>query len=249
MEHIPMALQMYTLRNERDFTATLHKVAELGYDGVELAGYGGLTPEQLKKTLDSVGLVAASSHIPLADLRRDVDKVIHETLALGSSYIVCPYLSPEERSEADYHQLIDDLNKVGEKCFQEGITLCYHNHEFELTTLSNGKTALDTILSETNPHWVKAEFDIYWLTYAGENPVEWLKRYQGRTPLVHLKDMTTDGEKYFAELGAGGVDLAPVLEYGLHSDVAWWIVEQDESRIPPLESVRMSLDYLRHNRI
>lgn len=61
--------------------------------------------------------------------------------------------------------------------------------------------------------------------------------------------MTTDGEKYFAELGAGGVDLAPVLEYGLHSDVAWWIVEQDESRIPPLESVRMSLDYLRHNRI
>ena len=104
---------------------------------------------------------------------------------------------------------------------------------------------LEMILNETNPHWVKAEFDIYWLTFAGERPVDWLKRYQGRTPLVHLKDMTLDGERFFAELGTGGVDLASVLDYGIHSGVDWWIVEQDQSRISPIESVRMSLEYLR----
>jgi sugar phosphate isomerase/epimerase len=251
MKQIPIALQMYTLRNEteKDFTGTLQKVAGLGYAGVELAGYGGLSPKELKGTLDSLNLRVASSHIPLSELRNDVHKVIHDQLELGSSYIVCPYLPPEERTEKHYIQLIDDLNSIGEKCFNEGITLCYHNHDFELTTLSNGKPALEMILNETNPHWVKAEFDIYWLTFAGEKPVEWLKRYQGRTPLVHLKDMTLDGERFFAELGTGGVELTSVLDYGIHSDVDWWIVEQDESRISPIESVRKSLDYLRLNKI
>ncbi|MGG1630374.1 hypothetical protein [Rossellomorea sp. NRS-1567] len=79
--------------------------------------------------------------------------------------------------------------------------------------------------------------------------MEWLKRYHDRTPLVHLKDMTTDGERFFAELGAGGVDIDSVLDYGVHHDVNWWIVEQDESRISPFDSVRMSLEYLRHNKI
>ncbi|MGG1630375.1 sugar phosphate isomerase/epimerase family protein [Rossellomorea sp. NRS-1567] len=149
MKQIPIALQMYTLRTEleKDFTGTLQKVAELGYEGVELAGYGGLSAKELKKKLDQLELRVASSHIPLTDLRSDVSKVIHDQLELGSKYIVCPYLLPEERTEEHYIQLVDDLNSFGERCSDEGITLCYHNHEFELSTLSNGKTALDTILS------------------------------------------------------------------------------------------------------
>ena len=248
MKQIPIALQMYTLRNEAesDFTGTLKTVAELGYDGVELAGYGGLSASELRGILDDLKLRAVSSHVSLTELRSHIHKVIQEQHELGSSFIVCPYLPPDERSEEQYIQLIDDLNSLGETCYQEGITLCYHHHDFEISTLSNGNTALDLILSETNPLWVKAEFDIYWLTYAGENPVEWLKRYEDRTPLVHLKDMTTDGKRQFAELGAGGVDLSSVLHYGVQSHVDWWIVEQDESRIPPIESVRMSLEYLRH---
>jgi sugar phosphate isomerase/epimerase len=250
MKQIPVALQMYTLRNEaeKDFTGTLQRVAELGYEGVELAGYGGFSPKELREVLNNLNLQAVSSHIPLSELRSSGNDVIHDQLELGSDYIVCPYLSPEERAEEDYIRLIDDLNSIGEKCFKEGVTLCYHHHDFELSKRPNGKTDLETILSETNPLWVKAEFDIYWLTYAGENPVEWLKRYQGRTPLVHLKDMTTDGKRFFAELGSGGVDLDAVLDFGMHHDVDWWIVEQDESRIPPIDSVRMSLEYLRHHK-
>ncbi|UXH43579.1 sugar phosphate isomerase/epimerase [Rossellomorea vietnamensis] len=251
MKEIPVALQMYTLRNEaeKDYIGTLQKVADLGYEGVELAGYGGLSVKELKGLLDKLNLRAVSSHISLSELRTNADQVIEDQLELGSTYIVCPYLPPEERTEEDYFRLIDDLNTIGAKCFEAGITLCYHHHDFELMTLSNGKTALETILAETNPHMVKAEFDIYWLTYAGEKPVEWLKRYQGRTPLVHLKDMTTDGERFFAELGSGGVDLEPILEFGMHSDVDWWIVEQDDSKIPPIDSVRKSLEYLRHNQV
>jgi sugar phosphate isomerase/epimerase len=247
MKRIPIALQMYTLRNEsaEDFTGTLKKVAELGYEGVELAGYGDVKPVELRRVLDDLGLKAASSHIPLSELRNDSAKVIDAQKELGSKYVVCPYLEPEERTESDYFNLIDDLNEIGEKCAVEGLTLCYHNHDFELTALINGRPVLETILQETNPEWVKAEFDIYWLTFAGERPAEWLERYKDRSPLVHLKDMTTDGERFFAELGSGGVDLDSVLAFGDAGSVDWWIVEQDECRDSPIRSVQRSLEYLK----
>jgi sugar phosphate isomerase/epimerase len=247
MKQIPIALQMYTLRNEavNDFKGTLDKVAQLGYEGVELAGYGDLTVKEIKQVLDDLGLKVASSHIALSELRADAAKIIDDQKELGSSFVVCPYLEPEERTEKDYFRLIDDLNEIGEKCADEGITLCYHNHEFELAALSNGRTALETILNETNPEWVKAEFDIYWLTFAGERPDEWLERYRDRSPLVHLKDMTSDGERFFAELGTGGVDLESVLEFGNRGSVEWWVVEQDETRNSPIESVKRSLEFLK----
>jgi sugar phosphate isomerase/epimerase len=244
---IPVAVQMYTMRkeSEQDFIGVLEKAASLGYQGIEFAGYGNLSPEEVKKTLDGLGLQAASSHISLERLQEDLQGVIHDQHILGSRHIVCPYLLPEKRTEKDYFELIRLLNEAGETCQKEGITLSYHNHDFELVRLSNGKTALETILDETNPEWVKAEFDVYWLTRAGEDPVKWLERYKGRTPLVHLKDMTTDGEQFFAELGTGGVNLEAVLQQGEASHVQWWIVEQDQCRRPPFESIEISLNYLK----
>lgn len=246
MRKIPIALQMYSLReaSEKDFAGTLKKVADLGYDGVEFAGYGGLTAKEVRQLLDEYGLKAASSHIPLDDLKNNLDQVIEDQKVLGSSYVVCPFLPPESRTEEAYQALITLLDQVGEKCRKAGITLCYHNHDFELERLTDGRMALEAILDDTNSENVQAEFDIYWLAKRNENPVQWLNLYQGRTPLVHLKDMTTDQEQFFAELGTGGIDIGAVLEKGASNDVKWWIVEQDESRKTPLESVGISIDYL-----
>ncbi|MFC0187506.1 sugar phosphate isomerase/epimerase family protein [Fictibacillus aquaticus] len=247
MKNIPIALQLYTLReaSEKDFIGTLKRVADIGFDGVEFAGYGGLDTKELRNVIDSLGLSAASSHVPLEDLRNNLERSIEQQLILGSKYIVCPYLEENEREEKDYIQLIELLNRAGEKCADHGISLCYHNHDFELKKLSDGRTALQTILEETNPAWVQAEFDIYWITYAGQEPADWIKRYNNRTPLVHLKDMTTDSERFFAELGTGGVQLSSVLDIGEAANVDWWVVEQDVSRRDPFESVAISLDYLK----
>jgi sugar phosphate isomerase/epimerase len=249
MKQIPIAVQMYTLRNEgnADFGHTLEKVAELGFQGVEFAGYGNFGVEAVKEKLDQLGLKAASSHVPIQELQDNLSRVISEQLFLGSRHIVCPFVPEELRTEKDYFELIRLLNKVGEQCEKEGISLSYHNHDFELEKLTDGRTVLETILDETNPEWVKAEFDIYWLTYGGEEPVSWLKRYAGRTPLVHLKDMTIAGEKTFAELGTGGVDLKNVLQYGDHADIEWWIVEQDQCKGSPYTSLQKSMDYLKES--
>ncbi|HZH58972.1 MAG TPA: sugar phosphate isomerase/epimerase [Metabacillus sp.] len=247
MKRIPVAIQLYTLRDEceKDFAGTLKKVAELGFDGVEFAGYGGLTAKEVRGILDELSLQAAASHVPLEQLENNLSQVIEDQKTLGSKYIVCPYLLPDRRSESAYRSLIPLLKQVGETCQREGITLCYHNHDFELEQLSDGRIALETILDDTKSENVKAELDIYWLTKAGEKPEDWLIRYKGRTPLVHLKDMTQDEEQFFAELGTGGVDLDSVLSIGEDVGVNWWVVEQDMSRRTPLESIEISINYLK----
>src|SRR5690625_5035067 len=151
MKKTPIALQMYSLREESeyDFVGTLKKVADLGYDGVELAGYGGLTAKEVRQLLDECGLKAASSHVPLDDLKNNLDQVIADQKTLGSNYIVCPFLPPESRTERSYQKLIHLLDHVGEKCRTAGITLCYHNHDFELDRLADGRMALEVILDDT----------------------------------------------------------------------------------------------------
>ncbi|WP_035664589.1 sugar phosphate isomerase/epimerase family protein [Halalkalibacter akibai] len=247
MTTIKVAVQMYTLRDEteKDFAGTLKKVAELGFEGVEFAGYGGLTAEEVRTLLDELGLEAAASHVPLDQLQNNLAKVIEDQKALGSKYVVCPFLMPDQRTEEDYQKLIPFLEKAGEQCKQEGITLCYHNHDFELERLNDGRMALEAIFEDTSASNVQTELDVYWLTKAGENPVEWIKRYQNRAPLVHLKDMTTDEEKFFAELGTGGVDIESVIAIGEEAGVKWWVVEQDVSRRTPLESIEISMNFLK----
>ncbi|MDQ0253242.1 sugar phosphate isomerase/epimerase [Evansella vedderi] len=244
MEKIPVAVQLYTLRDEcaKDFPATLKKVAELGFDGVEFAGFYGLPPTEVKEILDNLGLKAASSHVPLDQFKNNLEQVIEDHKSLDCQFVAVPFITEEQRTENGYKELIAILNRANEALQKEGLTLCYHNHDFELEQLGDGRLALEAIFDETN---VKTELDIYWLTKAGEKPVEWIKRYKGRTPIVHLKDMTTDEEKFFAELGTGGVDIEAVLELGKENDVQWWVVEQDVSRRTPLESVEMSINYLK----
>ena len=249
MKNTPIGLQMFSLseESEADFVGTLKKVAEMGYDGVEFAGYGGYTAQELKKILQDLDLKAAASHVSIDILEKELGQVITYQQEIGNKHIVCPFLLPERRSEKDYYELVPILNHIGKTCHEAGITFSYHNHDFELDTLSNGQKALEMLLGETNPEWVQTEFDIYWLTKAGEDPVEWIKRYHNRTPLIHLKDMTTDSEQFFAELGTGGVDLDGVIRQGSTSNVEWWIVEQDQSRQSPLVSVEQSLNHLKNN--
>ncbi|MFB5660263.1 sugar phosphate isomerase/epimerase family protein [Alteribacillus sp. HJP-4] len=247
MSNIPVAVQLFSLREEteKDFAGTLRKVADFGYDGVEFAGYGGMEAPELKELLDELGLRAAASHVPLDQLEDNLDAVIDYQKTIGSNYIVCPFLTEDRRSEKEYIALTAFLDKAGKQCREAGLTLCYHNHDFELEQLSDGRSALETIFEDTAPENVKTELDIYWLTKAGEDPVEWIKRYNRRAPLVHLKDMTTDDEKFFAELGTGGVNLEGVLGMSEEADIEWWVVEQDQSRRTPLESIEMSINYLK----
>jgi sugar phosphate isomerase/epimerase len=249
-DEMKVAIQLFTLREkcQEDFVGTLKKVAELGYQGVEFAGnWGGLEADELKSILDDLGLKASGSHVPLHMLENELESVIQYQKAINSKHIICPILPEDRRGGIEvYANFAKKLNEIGEKCSENGIQFSYHNHAFELEDL-NGKMPLNILLDESDPELVKAELDIYWLTKAGENPVEWIKKYQGRTPLLHLKDMTTDGRKFFAELGTGGVDVHSAIKAGQEAGVEWVVVEQDRTERDPLESAQMSIEFLKRN--
>jgi sugar phosphate isomerase/epimerase len=243
MAQIPIALQMYTLRNEtgRDFAGTLREVVRIGYAGVEFAGTGGLSAAELRRLLDDLNLRAAGSHTGLEVLEKNPNEALDYNQEIGSEFIVCPYLPENRRQSADdYRSVAALLNQVGAVCKGRGLQLCYHNHDFEFRPF-DGRYGLDILLSATDPDLVKAEVDTYWVKKAGVDPVDYLRQYAGRCPLVHLKDMTPDESRTFAEVGEGTMDWPAIFAAAEAGGARWYIVEQDTCRRAPLESVAISL--------
>jgi len=241
----PIALQLYTLREEmaQDFEGVLRQVAELGYVGVELAGTGGRSAAEVRALLDKYGLKASSAHVPLEVLESDLNKAIEEAKTIGYSIIAVPFLMPNRRGDRDgYLKLAALLDSIGAELKKHGLQLAYHNHDFEFVQF-DGEYALDLIYANTDPENLKVELDVYWVQYAGVDPVAYVRKYADRTPLIHLKDMTNDEERFFAEVGEGTVDIDGVIAAATGAE--WLIVEQDRSRRSPLESVKISIDNLR----
>jgi sugar phosphate isomerase/epimerase len=257
MAIVPIAVQLYTLREEtaRDFAGTLKEVANIGYTGVELAGYAGHTPFETRSFLDDNGLKAVGSHIAIERLEEDLDSVIDENLILGNGHIVVPYLAEDRRSRQGFRRVADSLNQIGEKLRRVGLTLAYHNHDFEFHLfdasrdgtssggVDDGETGMDILLRHTNPDFVKLEVDTYWVLASGIDPAEFIRRHSNRIGLLHLKDRDPiDGST--AELGTGDLPLTAILTALETTGVRWLIVEQDQCRRSPLESIRMSFDFL-----
>src|SRR5690625_7763512 len=115
MNKIPISVQMFSLReeSEADFAGTLKKVAELGYDGVEFAGYGGLTAKEVRELLDQYGLQAVSSHIPLDQLINSADQVIADLKIIGRRYLVCPFFPPASRTSVCSLHLVCQIEALG----------------------------------------------------------------------------------------------------------------------------------------
>jgi sugar phosphate isomerase/epimerase len=251
-----VALQMYTLREEAkdDFAGTVRQVARLGYEGLELAGYGGLEAPALRALLDELGLAATASHVRLERLESALDEELAFATTIGCRDLVCPSV-PEGRRETvdDYRRLAALLNGIGQRCRERGVRFSYHNHAFEFVRLpaeaptAAGTTAyaLDLLLGWTDPRLVSWEPDVYWIARAGENPVAYLNAYAGRCPLVHLKDVADDAERSFAPVGAGTLDFAQICDAAQAGGAEWLIVEQDRSVGPAIESVELSIDNLR----
>lgn len=248
MPGIPVALQLYTVRDVAadDFAGTVRQVAEMGYAGVELAGNtGGMSPAELKAFLSDLGLKLAGSHIGLDLLEGDLQKIIDDNLALGNPWIVCPWMPEERRQNATgWREAAEALTAIGSKVREAGLQLCYHNHSFEFETF-DGKTGFDIFYEAADAELVKAEIDTYWVQHGGEDPAATIRRFAGRCPLVHLKDMTDDPQPTFTEVGNGILDFQAIFAASAEAGAEWYIVEQDRCDGPSVESARTSLESLR----
>lgn len=242
-----VGVQLYTVRREleADFEGTLARVAALGVREVEFAGYHDHPPARVKSALAGNGLSAPSAHVQSSALRGGLREAVEAAQLIGHKYLVCAYLPAEERrSLDDYRRLVELLNRAGEQCRQAGIQFGYHNHDFEFAPLE-GRLPYDLILAGADARLVKMELDLYWIAKAGRSPLDYFRRYPGRFPLVHVKDMDDTPRRYFTEVGRGVIDFRRIFAAAGRAGIEHYFVEQDETPGPPLSSLRTSLNYLK----
>lgn len=250
-----VGLQLYTLRDlmAGDPEGILKKVADIGYKEVESFGYAdgkffGKTPAEYAVLLKDLGLSEPSGHYTTGKTMPGVkgtlmngwQQAVDDAAAIGQKYMVCAYLFPEERTKLDdYKQFADLFNKSAEMCKAAGIQFCYHNHDFEFKTM-DGQVPYDVLLNGTDKDMVQLEVDLYWATFAGQDPVAMFKAHPGRFPLWHVKDMEKTPERAFAPVGTGSIDFQRIFDAKDTAGMKYYFVEQDVCKLPPLESIAIS---------
>lgn len=252
MQRMGIGVQLYTLRDEmeKDVKGTLRKVAELGFEGVEFAGYYNIPAEEMRAMLDEFGLKAFSTHVGLNRLRDDLQGEIAYAKTIGAQYMPCSYIEPQDRrNPEDWRGLIEYFKATADEVSKHGLQFCYHNHEFEFETKLDGMSVYDLLFDTIDVRMMKSELDVCWVQYAKEDPLAYIRKYAGRLPLLHTKDFKRgeDNAMITLQLGQGEVDLPAVLEEASRAGVEWLIVEQDFCQNPPFESVEASLNWLKQH--
>ncbi|HVZ57122.1 MAG TPA: sugar phosphate isomerase/epimerase [Chitinophagaceae bacterium] len=261
-----IGLQLYTLRAEiqKDLEGTLARVAAIGYNSVELFGYGngkffGKTPDEFSAILKKNHLKTPSGHYMMMGFltkgdQDDLKKTVADAARMGHDYIVIPFLFDNMRkSLEDYKNLAAKINVAGAEAKKAGLKLVYHNHNFEFKDWGGGQTGFDVFVKETDPSLVGFEMDIYWVERAGRDPIELIRQNPGRIKMWHVKDMsvraeksfTTDGEQYFTEVGSGVIDYKEIFRHKKESGMEYFFVEQDQTKIPVFDSITKSYQYLK----
>jgi len=243
---LPIALQLYTLREAMasDFVGVIHKVAELGYAGVEVAGviYDHTTPKAAAQLFKDLGLTVAGAHESLP-LGGDKNAVLDRMATLDTTRLICPWRPPEQFKSADSIKAVcDELNTADEVARQNELTLLYHNHWFEYE-LVGGRPANQIMLEYLSPT-VQLEIDTYWVQVGGQNPAQVVKDLGLRAPLLHIKDGPADNrENPMTAVGEGVMDWEAIIGAG-QGATEWLIVELDRCATDMLEAVRKSYVYL-----
>lgn len=216
----------------------------MGWAGVETAGLHGHSAEEIAEVLREAGLKTAGMHVSIERLRSDTESLIDEARRLNAKRLICPSVPHEWRNEQGYARLREELNAAASELRSEGFTVGFHNHAFEFDTVVRGTDALRYLVEPVPDNAVLAEFDVYWLQKAGLDPAEFIAPYGGRMPTMHLKDMTGDERRTYAEIGTGIIDFESLLLLGERNGVEWYVVEQDQCEGEALDSVRISLGNL-----
>ena len=250
-------IQLYSVRDAigADFSGTIAKVAQAGYTGVEAASYNdgqfyGMSPEEFKAAIEAVGMEVLSSHTtrPLENTIEETnwdavwawwDTAIDAHKRAGMKFIVAPWM-PTPTTLEDLQQYCDYYNKIGEKCNAAGLKFGYHNHAFEYNEIE-GELMYDYMLENTDADKVFFQMDVYWTTQGGHAPMAYFNKYPNRFKLLHIKD-----EK---ELGGQDsvMDFDTLFQNLDNAGAQYLIVEVEKYNFDPLESVKMSIDYLLDN--
>jgi sugar phosphate isomerase/epimerase len=254
-----IGLQLYTMRAAlaKDPKTTIEKIGSIGYTDVETFGYTGgkyfgYEPKAFSQLLKDNKLISTSGHYGLNNYLYqnasddEVKKLIDAVKTLGQEYLTIPSVQRSATAADDYKPLAEKMNKAARLCKDAGITLGYHNHDFEFKDLPGGK-GYDVLLKETDPSLVKFELDLYWAVKGGQDPITMFKQHPGRFPLWHVKDMDKVANTKNTEVGLGSIDFKKIFSNAKLSGMKHFYVEMDTFQIDPFESITKSYQFINKN--
>jgi sugar phosphate isomerase/epimerase len=258
----PIGLEMYTVRDQfaKAPAETLKAVAAAGYKEIEAAAFlpMNLSVAEFRKQIAKDGLSSPSGFLEVANSRDEWKKSVEQAKGFGWKYVV---VAATELGDAlAWKRLTAVFNMFGLICRDAGIQFCYHNHMREFHKLGD-TSGFDILLTGCDPGLVKFEMDLFWITFAGVDPLPYFKKYPGRFPLLHIKDMKKDavgsttvfppdsGPNPFAPVGQGKIDWPRIFAHVQEAGAKHIFVEQDRSDGSPLEAIKTSYDYLRKLRV
>ena len=268
---LPVGVQLYSIRDsvEADMHAALAQVKELGYDGVEFAGLYGNKPADIRAWCAYLVLNPISSHVPLDDMLADTEGTLAAYKEIGVQFVVVPYVTEERRpGAAKFDETIAEIARIGKIAADMGLTLLYHNHDFEFKKV-DGEYGLDILYKKVPAAYLQTELDTCWVNVGGENPADFVRKYTGRAPVVHLKDFHMSGKLpqhlyaligldddkqdnepstfEFRPCGCGMQDMPAILAASVDAGAKWVIVEQDEPSmgLSRMECIAKSRENLR----
>ena len=249
---ITFGVQLYMLRRQAmtDLAGVFRAIHDANFAQVELypIAYDHPAPE-LRRMVEDAGLGAVAGHFDYPGLEGKLDYAQQ----LGLKYLVCPMIPRDQwTSLAGFGQAADLFNRVGKQLQARGMEFVFHNHDYEFRPLE-GSTGFNYLMQHTDPALVKLEFDLYWLTQAGQDPLAMMKTHADRLRLIHLKDRlagavtsyTPDAPQYFTELGQGTIPWRSLLLQAHAQGIKYAFVDQDETKLPLPESLKINRAYLR----
>jgi len=239
----PIAVQLYSVRNEleRDFEATIRRIAAMGYQGVEFAGNFGSSPTSAVALCRELGMEAPAAHFNFgAD---DAEAQMAELAGLGIKTVICAWL-PTARFDTleSIKQVCDELDVMDARARAHGLRFAYHNHDFEFKERA-GIGIPHEIMRDMLAPTVMFEIDTYWVKVAGFDPAAVLHAVGDRAPLIHLKDGLGVGTDPMLPLGQGIIDIPAVI--GAATAAEWLVVELDSTPGDMMTAVDESLRYLK----
>lgn len=238
----PIALQLYSLREyaQQDFEKTIRKVSDMGYAGVEPAGFPGTTPDAAGKLFAELGLTVPSAHLPLP-VGDNKNEVLESMEAIGSKRVISGKGPGDFESIEKIKATCEIFNEAAENARSAGMTFGIHNHWWEFLKVNN-HYAYQIMLDWLDPD-VFFEIDTYWVQTAGADPVQVIQELGARVPILHIKDGPCVKGEPMTAIGDGVMDFHAVVKAG-KPDTEWLIVELDRCATDMEVAVDRSLKYL-----
>ena len=244
----PISIQLYSLREEasKDFIGVIKKVADIGYKGIEPAGFYNYDPKEIASVINDLCLKVSSSHTALPT-KENINELVDIHKTIGCNTLISGF-GQDQFSTIDGCKKASELfNAASELLKPYGMRYGFHNHWWEFKKIGS-KYVYDILLEESPEYF--SELDVYWTKFGGADPIEIVSKYKSRLPFLHIKDgMLDKNDNTHTAVGAGKVNIPPIIKAADQNVLEWLIVEIDSCKTDMVKAVEDSYAYLTTNKL